>query len=90
MYIYNLGVIEALACGCNVLMSCNVGAREVIKGLTDNEVINDVMDISEIKLKIRQVIQTSNNERLWSSIDKVSTSNEASTERLLTIASNFL
>ncbi len=87
---FSLGVIEALACGCNVLMSCNVGAREVIKGLTDNEVINDVMDISEIKLKIRQVIQTSNNERLWSSIDKVSTSNEASTERLLTIASNFL
>lgn len=87
---FSLGVIEALACGCNVLMSHNVGAREVIKGLTENDVINNVMDLSEIKQKIRQVMQEENNKRLFSSIDQKATSNEASVERLITIAKEYI
>ncbi|MEY8687852.1 glycosyltransferase family 4 protein [Bacteroides sp. AN502(2024)] len=87
---FSLGTIEALSCGCSVLVSHNVGAREVIKELTDDDVINDVMDISELKSKIRKVMRQGNNERLWSSIDKSTTSNEASVERLLAIAHSFI
>ena len=51
-----LAVVEAIKCGCNVLMSVNVGAIDFISGLTEDNIIVDVSDVSEIAKKIKNNI----------------------------------
>ena len=83
---FSLGVVEALVSGCNVLLSVHVGARDVIPALTEEDLITDPTDIQELARRIAQVMQTGNNQRLLTSIDRAATSCEASAERLYQIA----
>lgn len=80
---FSLGVVESLVCGCNLLVSKNVGAKDVIQDKNDMDVIQDVMDIDEIEKKIEHVLKEGNNKRLLDSIDRKTTSIEYSAEKLL-------
>lgn len=86
---FSLGVIEAIICGCNILISKNVGARDIIKGITQKEIINDTMNINEIQEKIEYILNTPNNKRLLDSIDPKTTTIQYSAEKLLTYIKNL-
>lgn len=86
---FGLAVIEALICGCDILISKNVGAIEVIKGISNSEIIENSLDLSEIKTKILYILKHSNNGRLLNSIDKVKTSFESTVKRMEFIANNL-
>ncbi|NLG03250.1 MAG: glycosyltransferase family 4 protein [Clostridia bacterium] len=80
---FGLAPLEAMVCGCDVLMSDKVGATELFQELTDQDLIYDCLDSGEIAKKIWNLLQGGNNERLVQSIDKESTSWEARTEQLI-------
>ena len=80
---FGLAPLEALACGCDVLMSDKVGATELFRELTEQDLIYDCLDPNEIAKKIWNLLQNGNNERLVQCIDKESTSWEARTEQLI-------
>ena len=86
---FSLGVVEALVCGCSILISENVGAKDIIPGLTGNDTISDTSDIGQIADKILLVSKTGNNRRLFSSIDKEASSIQSSANKLLRIARNL-
>ncbi len=79
---FGLAPIEALACGCDLLLSDRIGARFVLKGLQDEDLIHDYSNADEIAEKIQNRLQCGNHERLQSSIHKESTSWEARTRQL--------
>ena len=83
---FSLGVVEALVCGCNVLLSVNVGARDVIPGITEKDLITDPTNLKELAQKIEWVTKVGNNQRLLSSIDCKATSCETVAEKLYQIA----
>lgn len=80
---FSLGVIEALCCGCSILISKNVGAKDIISGITSNDIIIDPQNIKEIKEKIIHVVKNQNNTRLLSSINREKTSIEARANELI-------
>lgn len=80
---FSLATMDALVLGCDLLISKNVGAKDVISGLTSNDVIEDPTDVKELKSKILNVLEHPNNSRLINSIDKESTSLEAAACNLL-------
>lgn len=86
---FGLGLIDALQCGCDVLISQYVGAKDIMN-LTDNDVINNPLDIDELMSKIKYVIANPNNARLVSTIDKKSTSIEARAKELLQYCKEYL
>lgn len=49
---FGLAVVESIECGCDVILSKNIGALEVIKGLKDGDIINDSNRIVELEEKI--------------------------------------
>jgi glycosyltransferase involved in cell wall biosynthesis len=87
---FSLGVVEALKCGCSILISTNVGAKDIIPGLTNNDIISDTSDIKEIAEKVYLLSKENNNERLLKSIDRESTSIVTSANKLLLIAKKLL
>lgn len=80
---FSLGLIDALVCGCDVLLSKNVGARDIINSLQATDIIEDVENIEEIKAKILHVLKQPNNSRLLNSINQQTTSIAYSAEKLL-------
>lgn len=86
---FSLGTIEALICGCDILISKNVGAKDIISNLKEEDIINNTTDIQEIQDKINNIIQSSNNKRLLSSINKETTSIEYSAKTLIEYAQNL-
>ncbi|MDO5573190.1 MAG: glycosyltransferase family 4 protein [bacterium] len=80
---FGLAPLEAFACGCDLLLSSQIGARFIFKNLSDDDIIFDYSDPEEIAEKIKSVLQQGNNERLQTGIDKESTSWEARTKQLL-------
>ena len=82
---FGLATIEALICGCNLLISKNVGAKAIINGLEANDLINDVDDIKEISRKIVRNLFNSNNDRLINSIKKDQASIESSYKKIMNI-----
>lgn len=80
---FGLAPLEALACGCDLLLSDKIGARFILKGLEDGDLIHDYSDRDEIADKIMRLMQQGNHERLQQSIDKESTSWEARTMQLV-------
>ena len=87
---FSLGVVEALCCGCDILISKNVGARDIMQNIQSNDIINNPTDLEELEDKILKVLQNSNNQRLLSSIDRVTTSTEYAANKLLKIANKLL
>lgn len=81
---FSLGVVEALLCGCDLLLSRFVGAKEILD-VEGNDVIDNPSNIDEIKKKILHVLQYSNNKRLLNSINRNSTSIETAADKLLEI-----
>ncbi|PFQ37852.1 glycosyl transferase [Bacillus cereus] len=82
---FGLATMEALICGCNLLISKNVGAKAIINGLEANDLINDVDNIKEISNKIMHNLFNSNNNRLINSIKKDQTSVESSYKKIMHI-----
>ncbi len=87
---FSLGVIEALCCGCDILISKNVGAKDIIRELQSDDIIYNTMDLTELEAKILKVLQQGNNCRILSSIDKKTTSIEYAANNLLYFANKFL
>ena len=57
---FGLAVVEALIMKCKLLMSSEIGAIDVIKGLTDKNIINDTNDYTEISKKIYRLLNDKN------------------------------
>lgn len=79
---FSLGLADALAMGCDVLFSRNVGAIEIIPGKTSDDIIEETTDVEEIKSKLRNLLTNPNNKRLMDSIDLQSSSIETAADRL--------
>ncbi|MED4006493.1 glycosyltransferase family 4 protein [Priestia aryabhattai] len=80
---FGLAMVEALVCGCNILLSKNVGAISIIDALEENDLIDDINNIEEISEKIARNLLNNNNSRLIMSIDKDKTSIEASYKKII-------
>lgn len=87
---FSLGVVEALSCGCNILISTNVGAADIIPGLTNNDIITDTSDVEQIAEKIYLLYHSQNSVRLYESIDKNKTSTETAAKKLFCAATQLL
>lgn len=87
---FSLGVVEALVCGCDILISRNVGAIDILTGLTDNDLISNTSDIEQIAEKIYFISSNSNNQRLLSSIDRDETSIQSSARKLLQLTHSLI
>ena len=82
---FGLATVEALVCGCNLLVSQNVGAISIMKDLKSTDMIIDTSDVEEISIKIAYNLLNDNNKRLIGSIEKDKTSIEASYEKIVSI-----
>lgn len=80
---FSLALTDAIGLGCDVLFSRHVGASEIIPGKTEQDIIYDTGDITEIKNKILNVLEHPNNQRLLNSIDKKATSLETAAKNLM-------
>lgn len=86
---FSLGVVEAIICGCNALISKNVGAKDVLESLKETDIINNTNDIDEIQKKIEFVLEHNNNKRLLDSINKETTSIQYSANKLISYIVNL-
>ena len=79
---FGLAIMESLECGCDLLLSKNVGALSILKNITDDDIINDVDNIEEISLKIKEKINNTNKRIDY---DKSECSNKERCNQLLKI-----
>lgn len=79
---FGLAPLEALMCGCSVLLSKRVGALELFESVEDADVIENYEDAEEIAEKIDGLLRNGNANRLMAKIDKESASWEARTCQL--------
>lgn len=80
---FGLGLIDALNCGCSILLTRNIGVTDIINALKPSDIISNPHDIEELVEKINGIFSIPNNHRLLSSIDKTETSIEKAAENLL-------
>lgn len=71
---FGLAPVEALACGCPLLCSKEVGALELMDNLQSEDVIENYNDPDEIAEKIRYNLEHSNAERLMANFERESDS----------------
>lgn len=83
---FGLAVVEAIIGGCDILLSKNVGAIDIISNIRPTDIINDFEDMKEIQEKILYILEHPNNNRIIQGIDRENTSLKKATERLLEIA----
>lgn len=79
---FGLAPLEALMCGCSVLLSVHVGALELFENVDETDVITNYEDAGEIASKIGGLLRHGNADRLMTKIDKESASWEARTRQL--------
>lgn len=65
---FDISLMEALYCGCNVLVSSNIGALDLIE-VEPTDVINDVNNVKEIQEKIEYLLDHPNNKRICAKIN---------------------
>lgn len=65
---FGLVVADAINCNCSLLVSHNVGALSIIS-TTEDDVIFDTHNINELSTKILYLLQNSNSDRIYKSID---------------------
>lgn len=65
---FSISVIEALFCGCSILVSEVAGVTDLLT-LEESDIIHDPMDKKEIKEKILYLQQHPNNERIMAKLD---------------------
>jgi len=82
---FGLSVVEALFCGCSILVSEGTGCLPLFSGLREEDVIRDVGDTEEIGRKIRYLMEHPNNVRLQSgfSAESVTTARQAARLRVI-------
>lgn len=61
---FGLAIIEALYAGCDLLISSNVGCKDLFTTLEDDDLIFDVNDTEEISSKVCKLLRNGNNQRL--------------------------
>ena len=66
---FSLAVIEALNCGCSVLVSARAGVTGILNA-HDCDMIQNPNDVEEIRAKIEYLLTNPNNRRLLSGIDR--------------------
>lgn len=79
---FGLAPIEALCCGCNLLVSKKIGAISILNAVQASDLIYDPQNINELSNKIEYLFDHSNYERLYNSIDKETTSIEHRVDEL--------
>ncbi len=87
---FGLGVVEAIACGCNLVVSQFVGALCVMPAIRNEEIILNPDDIDEIAERILWVLSHPNNERLLKSIDREQTSLKMASRKLIEMTKNII
>lgn len=87
---FSLSIIDALQCGCDILLSKYVGCKDIIPGLVSDDIINNPSDIKELIEKIMYLQENPNNKRLLSSIDKKATDIETRADELLRYCMQYL
>lgn len=78
---FSISAIEALQCGCSVLLSEVAGVTDILE-LEESDIIHDPMDEEEIRRKIEYLLECPNNERIMSKLDLDEWSYAKSVERL--------
>lgn len=78
---FNISVMEALGCGCSVLISDHVGAADIME-LTDRDVIVNTNDEEEIAEKIAYLLEHPNNHRIREAMNWPDLSYDAAVKRL--------
>lgn len=81
---FGLAAVDALSCGCSILVSKNCGVLSVMK-LNYMDIIDDPHNIDELVKKIKFVYKKPNNKRIIKSIDLINCSWESTANRLLKI-----
>ncbi len=81
---FSIATIEALLCGCSVLISEQVGVTGLLE-LEECDLIHDPMDAEEIRRKIAYLLEHPNNDRILSRLDLDEYSYPKAVERLETI-----
>lgn len=84
-----LTVIEALMCGCSVLVSAAAGVVDVLD-LEDMDIIYDPMNQEEIKRKLEYVLKHPNNQRICAGLNLEERSYGKSVERLEALCAELL
>lgn len=67
---FGLAIIEALFSGCSILISNQVGCRDLFQTISDDDIIYDTNDKSEIQEKTKKLLICGNNERLRNGFQK--------------------
>lgn len=80
---FGLAPLEALACGCDILLSRAVGLIPLFHTIRQEDIIEDWQDGEEIGKKILHVLEHGNHDRLMEGIDKESVAWETRTRQLL-------
>jgi len=81
---FGLAPLEALVCGCSVLLSKQIGAWSLFDNnqITNDDKIIDFEDEDEIAEKLKLLLKTPNNQRLINAINKENTSWKCVSNRL--------
>lgn len=67
---FGLSIIEALYSGCSILFPKNCGCLELFESLTGSDIIENSDDQDEIKIKITNLLENPNNQRLIKGFNK--------------------
>lgn len=86
---FGLAVIEALMCGCGIVISADVGAKSIFD-IEQRFVIEDCADINQIKSAILEGLSYNNNQDVMSSVNKERTSGTSSAKRLLSLIDDLV
>lgn len=78
---FSLSVMEALNCGCSILVSSYVGISDLLD-LEDSDIIYDPMNKEEIQKKIEYLLENPNCSRILSGVDYNSLSYASAVEKL--------
>lgn len=65
---FSISVVEALACGCSILVSEVAGVTDLL-ALEETDIIHDPMDVEEIRRKMEYLLDHPNRERILSKFD---------------------
>lgn len=86
---FGLAAIEALYCGCDLLISDRMGCKDLFSNLTEYDVIKNVKDKDEISQKLQYLYNHGNNQRLMNGFKKEYVSHEWQLERFNEIFKEF-
>ena len=78
---FGLAVIEALSAGCSLLISNEVGCKDLFETIRDTDIIFDITNEEEIFVKIEYLLREPNNQRMVNGFRKNWVSKEYQRQR---------